>query len=753
MTKPIDPIEPNDPATAFDRGQTDPEIDLEWNDDLWLERLRSADEGSQIQRLGRYELIEEIGRGGQGVVYRGRDTTAGQDVAIKRLLAGRLSSPPTQARFDREAEAVRGLDHPGIVQVLGVEAHNGHDLLIMEWIDGQPINHWAKAHPDVETIVGQIHKVALALLHAHRRGVIHRDIKPSNILVDSEGAPHLLDFGLAKQIHSISEGSHITTTGEFLGTLAYASPEQLLGSGSEIDARSDLYSLGVILYEMLTGLLPYSQQSSLPTMLRSILSAAPIPLRRRRPDLDGSIEAVLQKSLEKSPDDRYRSIDAFADDLDRYLRGEPVHAKAPGSAQILGRLVRKHPLASSVVATLVTLVIAFGITMTVLWSRTVRANERHERLQSVLETTLTRGWVPRGVDDETAADILADASEKIRADLQSEPEMEYFVRNRIAARYEKFGLYEDASREASRAKALQEELNEDLGEEYTLSLIRLGFAKVMLGEGDGMPLMLRSLAHHETLVDPTHRDLAGIHSKIAKALWALPPCDFAGAERHYRSAIEILETSEPDSIQTGARIWRDFGNFLCTLDRDAEAVSVFEKSLEAFALHEYPHGTIGCLEDLSKSLARLHRWPEAQVTLERAIELRDGTIDSSLPPTYAFLGNTYYYRDRFAEGLVYYHEAIAVRLRRLAQLYPSRKPQLHAAAARIRTQGLTPNDVEHLWVLFEQTEPWIVSAFQYTGGQIVATHESLGNEDLSRAIEAELLRMTRLREQSTAAAG
>ncbi|MCG3128982.1 MAG: Serine/threonine-protein kinase PrkC [Phycisphaerae bacterium] len=236
----------------------DPRLDalfgFDRDDEDWLRTVRDRRAEPSLGRVGPYELIEVLGRGGQGVVYRARQPGTGREVAIKRISAGLFASPESRARFEREIEAVATLDHPNIVAVYGAEVIDDQPLLVMQAIAGLPFDRWAalagQRRPRRE-ILGVFVLVCDAIQHAHQRGVIHRDIKPSNILVDSHGRPHVLDFGLARLERATPAAATLTQTGGFLGTPAYAAPEQLRGLVREIDVRSDVYALGAVLYEAL----------------------------------------------------------------------------------------------------------------------------------------------------------------------------------------------------------------------------------------------------------------------------------------------------------------------------------------------------------------------------------------------------------------------------------------------------------------------------------------------------------------------
>ena len=230
-------------------------FDLE--DDDWFGLLRGMGDRRPMGRIGPYELLGELGRGGQGIVFKARQPRTGREIALKRVAAGDFATPEMRAHFDREIEAVVALDHPHIVTVYGSDIVDGQPVLAMRWVDGVPFDRWARSgegpRREILDILSVFALVCDAIHHAHQRGVIHRDIKPSNILVDREDRPNVLDFGLARVQLDSGGGMTLTDSGQFLGTPAYAAPEQIRGELREIDVRTDVYALGAVLYGALTG--------------------------------------------------------------------------------------------------------------------------------------------------------------------------------------------------------------------------------------------------------------------------------------------------------------------------------------------------------------------------------------------------------------------------------------------------------------------------------------------------------------------
>jgi hypothetical protein len=289
-------------------------------------------------RFGDYTLLEELGRGGMGIVYRAIQGSLGRTVAVKMLLRRDLASPADLARFRSEAEAAARLDHPGIVAILEVGEHDGLPFYSMRFIEGTTLaRRLAEGSITVREGALLLAKVADAIQAAHGRGVLHRDLKPSNILIDAAGEPHVSDFGLAKRLEA---DQSVTHTGAILGTPCYMSPEQAAGSRGEIGPSSDVWSLGAILYQMLTGRPPFQASSPMDTLLAVLESDPPVPRSIDR-QVDRDLEMIALKSLQKPQELRYASAGALASDLRAFLAGEPVAARSGGLADVAARLFRE----------------------------------------------------------------------------------------------------------------------------------------------------------------------------------------------------------------------------------------------------------------------------------------------------------------------------------------------------------------------------------------------------------------------------
>ncbi|WP_437224612.1 serine/threonine-protein kinase [Planctomicrobium sp. SH661] len=294
-------------------------------------------------RIGKFELIQEIGRGGMGVVYKAFQRNPNRVVAVKMLLRGDLSTPENLARFQAEGEAAARLDHPHIVAIHDVGTDQGQPYFSMPFIDGTTLAKRISEStlPDREAAELMI-PVCRAIAYAHQRGILHRDLKPSNILIDQNGHQFVSDFGLAKRMdpEDVSlTGAALTETGAILGTPGYMAPEQAAGNRGTAGPATDVYSLGAILYACVTGRAPFQAANPVDAILM-ILEQDPPPPRLLHPQIDIDLEMIILKALQKPIDLRYQTADALADDLEAYLRHEPISARSSKFTQILSRAFR-----------------------------------------------------------------------------------------------------------------------------------------------------------------------------------------------------------------------------------------------------------------------------------------------------------------------------------------------------------------------------------------------------------------------------
>jgi WD40 repeat protein len=332
-------------------------------------------------RCGEHELLAEIARGGMGVVYQARHTRLGRVVALKMILAGQLASPAEMQRFRVEAQAAATLDHPHIVPIYEVGEYHGQPFFTMKLVEGsslaQQLAHFTK---DPRAAARLLARVARAVHHAHQRGILHRDLKPANILLDGHGEPHVTDFGLARRVEG---DSSLTQTGAIVGTPSYMPPEQARAEKS-LTTAIDVYSLGAILYEVLTGRPPFRASTPLDTILQ-VLEQEPVPPRKLQPRIDRDLETICLKCLDKAPPRRYGSAEALAEDLERYLAGEPIRSRPMRVWERGLRWARRRPALAALVAVSGVAALAL-VALAVGAAFTAQLRQEQQRTQDALQT-------------------------------------------------------------------------------------------------------------------------------------------------------------------------------------------------------------------------------------------------------------------------------------------------------------------------------------------------------------------------------
>ena len=318
---------------------------------------KSASAAELLGEFGDYELLKEVGRGGQGVVFRARQRSLNRIVALKVISLGQWASKAHLKRFRLEAEAAARLEHPGIVPIHEVGERDGSCYFSMKFIEGGQLDEVARREPiPIRRAVELIANVARTVHYAHGHGILHRDIKPGNILLDAKGEPHLTDFGLARLVESESS---ITQTLDVLGTPSYMAPEQAVGNNAAISGVTDVYGLGAVLYQLLTDQPPFAGGATYET-IKLLLNTEPRPPRLLNPKIDRDLSTICLKCLEKDPKRRYPSALALAEDLERWLKHEPILARRTGVFARGGKWVRRNPTSTLLVASLVGLAAAAG---------------------------------------------------------------------------------------------------------------------------------------------------------------------------------------------------------------------------------------------------------------------------------------------------------------------------------------------------------------------------------------------------------
>jgi tRNA A-37 threonylcarbamoyl transferase component Bud32 len=405
------------PAHATGDRKTDPHEPTETADGHGA--TRDLPRGATVRYFGDYEIQKELGRGGMGVVYKARQISLNRPVALKLIKAGVLADDAELRRFQNEAEAVALLDHPGIVPVYEVGEHEGQRYFSMKLIEGGNLSeHLASFKDDPVAAVTLLTETAEAVQHAHLRGVLHRDLKPANILIDTEGHPHITDFGLAKRVE---DDVDMTASGAILGTPAYMGPEQAAGRRGTITTATDVYGLGAIFYALLTGKAPFGGEGVIET-LDAVRSRPPEPPTKRNAKVPRDLELICLKCLEKAPADRYPTAGALADDLRRWAAGETVSVRAAGAVERLAKWARRKPtIAAAYTLGLLTLLFGgLGGVAVLQWRAAARARDGEATARAIAEQALrgettARATAERALRGEAIARVNAESAEEAEA--------------------------------------------------------------------------------------------------------------------------------------------------------------------------------------------------------------------------------------------------------------------------------------------------------------------------------------------------
>jgi serine/threonine-protein kinase len=359
-------------------------------------------------KLPRYAVGERLGEGAMAVVYRGLDRTLGRPVAIKVLRESLASNEDGRDRFIGEARTLAGLSHPNVVAVHDAGEHEGVPFIVMELVDGRPLSRVLRERDlPMESLLALLEKAARGAAAAHERGIAHRDLKPGNILVAASGEPKVADFGLARAVES---AGGLTLPGTMLGTPLYMAPEQVRAGPRRVGPWTDVYALGAILYEILTGSPPNTAES-LGEIYRRIVEEEPVPPKAVEAGVPADLQTLCLKALERNPERRYPTAREFADDLGRYLAGEPILARPPGVARRVGLWVRRHRAwAAAAAAATVTAAVfaAFAV-------RDTDSNVARELLMQKRRNVeeASRQWKREARDNSSLETLLRQADERI----------------------------------------------------------------------------------------------------------------------------------------------------------------------------------------------------------------------------------------------------------------------------------------------------------------------------------------------------
>ncbi len=655
----MNPSSPCGLDAPFQPGRdADSALGFDLREDAWLDLLRGYHSGPGPGRIGPYELLEEIGRGGQGVVYKARQPRTGRLIAIKRVSAGVFATPRMRSRFEREIEAASSLDHPGIVTVYGSEVVDQQPVLAMQWIDGLPIDRWAAGAAGIRKPVHEILSVFVAVCeavqHAHQRGVIHRDLKPSNILVDAEDRPHVLDFGLARLEASAlvageSGSLSMTHSGEFLGTLAYAAPEQTYADPRLIDVRTDVYALGAVLHELLTGLPLRPAGEEISRCLEIIRHGTPPRPSSLNPSVSREADAIVLKALEKDKDRRYASVEDFRRDVERFLAGEAVLAHPPSRIYAARKYVRRHRKTVAAAVALLTVLLAGATTSTVLYFRSERSRVSETRQRGRAERvgvflgemlTLADPAHARG-ESVTVRQMLDEALRRLDAgELAGEPEVEADIRATIGATYIGLGLYPQAHVQLQRAETLQ---IAELGEDDPATLrTQSRLAECLLWESDqagSVALARKTLERQRRVLGEEHPDTLRTMHWLGNGLTFLGP--FEEAEQTLRRTVDLRRRVLGENHPETADAMDSLGMAYTWNARPAEAERLHREALDIHVRSlgmDHPT-TLYSMNFLGSALSGQGKFDDAERQFREGGEIAQRILGPHHLVTLSFLAN------------------------------------------------------------------------------------------------------------------
>ncbi len=477
------------------------------DDEPWLDRFRAADTPAPLGSIGPYEVLAELGRGGQGVVYKARQPGTGRIVAIKRLAAGVWASAASRRRFDHEIRSVSAMRHPHVVTVFAMDVVDDLPVFAMEWIEGLPITQWAAGHSATRALMGNnaadrdsaatrrpiphllecFLKVCDGVQHAHQQGLIHRDLKPANILVDAADEPHVLDFGLSQPLEgnvANNPARHVepdfaAAEVRFAGTLPYAAPEQF-GMGDRIvDTRSDVHALGVVLYQMLTGRSPWpasrGDYAAVMAFRCGDSNAEPTAPSAAAPDIPRELDLVVLKAIARDKADRYASVESLADDIRRFRAGDMVQAHPRTLTYAAGKLARRHRTGFALAAFALALLAGFSAWA---WRAAIHARaardlamqaqldalhardderlvrQQAEQVSAFLQETLSEALPARGGAGATLLDSIDRAARRLNENPPAEPMVEADIRYTIGRTYNALWKWREAEPHLARAVEL-----------------------------------------------------------------------------------------------------------------------------------------------------------------------------------------------------------------------------------------------------------------------------------------------------------
>ncbi|HLZ13395.1 MAG TPA: tetratricopeptide repeat protein [Candidatus Acidoferrum sp.] len=616
--------------------------------------------------VGRYRIVRVLGEGGMGVVYEAEQDSPRRRVALKVIRPG-LASAQMLRRFDRESQALARLHHVGIAQIYeagSAETSFGpQPFFAMEFIQGEPLSQYADAHRlNTRERLELMGKVCEAVEHAHQQGIIHRDLKPGNILVEESGQPKILDFGVARTTDSDALATRQTDLGQLVGTLSYMSPEQVLGDPSVLDTRSDVYALGVILFELLARRLPYQLSNDIFEATRIIREDDPTRLSSIARTFRGDIDTIVGKALEKEKARRYSSAAALLGDIQKYLADLPISARPASTAYQLQKFARRH---KTLVAATAVAFVALAAGIVVSTREAVKARRAEQIAQAVSSFLRNDLLAQAGASAQASPSTKPDPHLEVRTALdraaagiggkfERQPEVEAAIRDTIGQTYLDLGEFPEARTQFERALELRRQ-GLGIGDPETLKTIshlaRLAYLEGRYPESEA--LYQQALDGERQVLGPEHLDtMASINGL---AVTYKEEGKFGQAEELLKSLLDMKRRTLGAYDLSTLEAMHNLALMYHTQGKYAQAEALYGQTLDAkhHALGPEHPSTLRTMHNLAHVYSLLSKYPEAEALTLETLEIRRRVLGAEHPDTLDSAGDlaeVYFMEGKYAQA-------------------------------------------------------------------------------------------------------
>jgi len=647
--------------------------------------------------IGEYRVLRKLGEGGMGVVYVAEQQHPKRLVALKVIHGGGFVDDHQIKLFEREAQALARLKHPGIASIYeSGRTPDGQHFFAMELVRGETLEKYlaqtAQASPTPAQLrerLALFRRISDAVTYAHQRGVIHRDLKPSNVIVQYDimsadpetgsmvPAIKILDFGLARITEADLDAASVRSEiGRVQGTLPYMSPEQVRGNPDEIDLRTDVYSLGVILYEMIAGRRPYElHKAMLHEAARIICETPPTPLTKSwsgSKRLDHDLETIVAKSLEKQPTMRYQNVSAFSDDVGRFLTGQAILARPPSAFYQIRKLVARHKAGFGIAVTLLALLAAFAVVISIQAERIARERDRANREarseQQVSEFLVGLFAVSDPIEgrgrDVTAREMLDRGSHRIAAELREQPQVRAMLADTMGRVYRNLGLFDKAAVLFSDALSLCDKLHGRQSLEAAASLNSLGVIKMEQSDYPAAERLLReALEIRRRRSGPESIEVAESFDDLASLRYHMG--DWKASEQLYRDCLAIhTKLLASDDLRV-ATVMNNLALVLRAEEQFDESESLYRKSLaiRRANLGEQHPLIAQSVNNLGMLYLSQRRYSEAEAMFQEALTVNRRSLGDEHPDIAANLNNLALVnleQNKLAEAESYYWQVLAL---------------------------------------------------------------------------------------------